>query len=228
MLKQDLHLVECTPKHRKNKMTTTVDIFHPAQEHALLRQTVRDFVKEHVEPQALEHDQHERFNLFLFRQLDELGLLGITVPEKYGEAGMDTVAAVIAAEEISASDPGFCLAYLAHAILFVNNFCRNANADQRERYLEQVISGAWVGGMCMTEPAAGTDLLGMKPKRSGVGMPIILLFITNGALDDTTLGDIFLVYAKTDRGLSSFVVERGSPDFPWGSDCTARRACVPQ
>jgi len=65
---------------------------------------------------------------------------------------MDAVAAVIAHEELSASDPGFWLAYLAHAMLFINNFCRSANADQREQYLAKVISGEWVGGMCMTEP----------------------------------------------------------------------------
>jgi len=201
-------------------MTTTVDIFHPAQEHILLRQTVRNFVKEHVEPQALEHDQYERFNLSLFRQLGELGLLGITVPEEYGGAGMDAVAAVIATEEISASDPGFCLAYLAHAMLFVNNFCRNGNADQRERYLAKVISGEWVGGMCMTEPTAGTDVLGMKTQAVQRGDAYFItgrkMFITNGALDDTTLGDIFLVYAKTDKGLSSFVVEKGFPGFSLG------------
>ena len=96
-------------------MTADVDIFHPSAEHRLLRQTLREFVKERVEPQALEHDRQERFNLALFRELGALGLLGITVPEQYGGTGMDAVAAVIAHEELSASDPGFCLAYLAHA-----------------------------------------------------------------------------------------------------------------
>jgi isovaleryl-CoA dehydrogenase len=141
---------------------SAIDLFSPTPEHTLLRQTVRDFAREQVEPQALAHDREERFNLPLFRKLGELGLLGITVPGEYGGAGMDAVAAVIVHEELSAVDPGFCLAYLAHSMLFVNNFCRNANADQRRRYLDKVISGAWVGGMCMTEPSAGTDVLGMK------------------------------------------------------------------
>ena len=74
-------------------MTGDVDIFHPTPEHRLLRQTVREFVKDHVEPQALEHDRQERFNIALFRQLGELGLLGITVPESHGGAGMDPIAA---------------------------------------------------------------------------------------------------------------------------------------
>lgn len=199
---------------------STIDLFNPTPEHTLLRQTVRSFAREQVEPQALEHDREERFNVALFRQLGELGLLGITVPSEYGGAGMDAVAAVIVHEELSAVDPGFCLAYLAHSMLFVNNFCRNANEDQRRRYLDNVISGAWVGGMCMTEPSAGTDVLGMKTQAVRRGDSYSLngrkMFITNGALDDKTLGDLFLVYAKTEKGISSFVVEKGFAGFSLG------------
>jgi len=198
----------------------TFDLFNPTEEHALLRQTVREFVREQIEPQALESDKQERFNLPLFRRLGELGLLGITVPAEYGGAGMDAVAAVIAHEELSASDPGFCLAYLAHAMLFVNNFSHNANDEQRRRYLGKVVSGEWVGGMCMTEPSAGTDVLGMKAQAVRRGDHYYLngrkMFITNGAVDDVTLGDIFLVYARTEKGISSFVVEKGFPGFSLG------------
>ena len=106
---------------------------------------------------------HERFNLALFRKLGELGLLGITVPEKYGGAGMDAVAAVIVHEELSASDPGFTLAYLAHSMLFVNNFARNAQRRAaRVASCRSCIAGSTIGGMCMSEPAVGTDVLGMK------------------------------------------------------------------
>ena len=201
-------------------VTSSHDIFEPSPEHGLLRRTVREFVRERVEPQALEHDREERFNLPLFRELGGLGLLGITVPEADGGAGMDAVAAVIAHEELSAADPGFCLAYLAHAMLFVNNFCRNANPEQRRKYLPRAVSGEWVGGMCMTEPSAGTDVLGLKTQAVRRGDVYSLtgrkMFITNGAVDDSTLGDIFLVYAKTDRGLSSFVVEKDFPGFSLG------------
>ena len=201
-------------------MIETFDLFHPTEEHALLRRTVRDFVQKEVEPQALVHDRQENFNLALFRRLADLGLLGVTVPTEYGGAGMDAVAAVIVHEELSASDPGFCLAYLAHAMLFVNNFFRNANDEQRQRYLRQVISGEWVGGICMTEPEAGTDVLGMKTSAVRRGDHYYLngrkMFITNGALDDQTPGDIFLVYAKTDKRISSFVVEKGFPGFSLG------------
>ncbi|MBI3300991.1 MAG: acyl-CoA dehydrogenase family protein [Deltaproteobacteria bacterium] len=212
-------------------MIETFDLFNPTEEHTLLRRTVRDFVQKEVEPQALAHDRQERFNLTLFRRLGDLGLFGITVPTEYGGAGMDAVAAVIVHEELSASDPGFCLAYLAHTMLFVNNFFRNANDEQRQHYLRSVISGEWVGGMCMTEPEAGTDVLGMKTRAVRKGDHYYLsghkMFITNGALDDQTPGDIFLVYAKTDKGISSFVVEKGFPGFSLGQrlhDKTGMRA----
>ena len=95
----------------------TFDIANPTEEHAMIREMVRDFVREEVEPQALAHDRDEKFNLGLFRQLGEYGLLGITISDEYGGAGMDATAAAIVNEELSYSDPGFCLAYLAHAQL---------------------------------------------------------------------------------------------------------------
>lgn len=199
---------------------SAIDLFNPTPEHTLLRQTVRGFTRTEVEPQALECDKQERFNLPLFRKLGELGLLGITVASEHGGAGMDAVAAVIVHEELSASDPGFCLAYLAHSMLFVNNFYRNANEEQRQRYLAKVISGEWIGGMCMTEPGAGTDVLGMKTQAIRRGDAYHIngrkMFITNGAIDDRTLGNIFLVYAQTDKGISSFLVERDFPGFSLG------------
>src|SRR5512144_531949 len=109
----------------------TLSLFAPTEEQRLLAETVRTFVTEEVEPQAAEFNRDERFNIQLFRRAGELGLLGLTVPEADGGAGLDAVAAVIVHEALSTADPGFCLAYLAHAILFVNNFARNANAAQR-------------------------------------------------------------------------------------------------
>src|SRR4051794_89266 len=186
-----------------------VDLFNPTSEHALLRETVRQLVRDEVEPQAQEHDRAERFNLALFRRLGALDLLGLTVDPDDGGAGMDAVAAAIVHEELSASDPGFCLAYLAHAVLFVNNLAHNGSAAQRQRYLPKVISGAWVGGMGMTEPEGGTDVLGMRTTARHVGESYLLtgrkMWITNGAVDDTTLGDVFLIYARTDDGrISTF------------------------
>jgi len=204
------------------------DLFTPTPEHAALRAMVRDFTAREVEPQAAEADRTETFNLPLFRRLGELGLLGITVPERFGGAGMDAVAAVIAHEELAAADPGFTLAYLAHAMLFVNNLNQNGSDEQRERWLPDACAGRTVGGMCMTEPASGTDVLGMQTNAVRQGDHYVLngakMWITNGAISDTELGDVFLVYARTGgtgtRSLSLFVVEKGTPGFSLGQKIT--------
>ena len=95
----------------------------------MLREMVRDFVREEVEPQALEYDREEKFNLNLFRKLGEYGLLGISVPAEYGGSGMDATAVAIINEELSYSDPAFCLAYLAHSQLMVNNLAFNGTEE---------------------------------------------------------------------------------------------------
>lgn len=202
------------------------DLFNPLEEHTQLRETVRGFVESEVEPQAAEFDRKEQFNLPLFKKLGELGLLGITVPEAYGGSGMDTVAAVIAHEEIGASDPGFCLAYLAHAMLCANNIAVNANEEQKKRWLPKLSSGEWVGSMGMSEPHVGTDVLGMKTSAVKKGDKYILngrkMWITNGCVDDKgTPGDAVLVYARTaDRNgkpsISTFVVEKGLRGYSVG------------
>ena len=198
-------------------------LFNPSEEHGALREMVRDFAEKELAPQAAEHDKHERFNIGLFRKLGELGLLGITVSPKYGGSGMDATAAVIAHEELAAVDPGFTLAYLAHAMLFVNNLHQNGNDEQKRRLLPRACDGSAVGGMCMSEPDAGTDVLGMKTRAVRDGDEWIIdgakMWITNGAVSDTELGDMFLVYARTgaDRQhLSLFIVEKGAPGFALG------------
>src|SRR5512139_750762 len=126
---------------------------HQSDEHELLRQTIRQFVQSRVEPQAQAHDESATFNTDLLREVGALGLIGVTIPEADGGAGMDATASAIIHDELAYSDPGFTLAYLAHALLFVNNFYWAANPAQRMRYLPGVLSGARVGGMGMTEPA---------------------------------------------------------------------------
>jgi isovaleryl-CoA dehydrogenase len=191
----------------------TFDLFNPTETHRAIRDLVHQFGLNELEPQAAEHDEVEKFNDGLFRRLGrELNLFGLTVSEEHGGVGLDAVAATIVCEELSRFDPGFGLSYLAHEVLFVNNFYHCANAQQRERYLPGVISGERIAGMAMTEPEAGTDVLGMKTTAERRGDRYVLngtkQFITNGPP-----GDLFLVYAKSDRSpraLSSFVVERSS------------------
>lgn len=200
------------------------DLYNPSEEHLALREMVRDFAEKQLQPQALVADRSETFNLPLFRKLGNLGLLGITVPEKFGGAGLDAVAAVIAHEELSAVDPAFTLSYLAHAMLFVNNFYVNANDAQRRRVLPKVISGEWVAGMGMSEPHAGTDALAMRTTARKDGDHYVLngakMWITNGCVTESELGDCFLIYARTSaekgRSLSSFLVEKGMPGFRLG------------
>lgn len=188
------------------------DLENPTEEHRLLRQMVRDLVREVVEPQADEHDRTATLNVKLLRQLGELGLLGITVPSEHGGAGMDAVAAVIAHHELAKSDPGFTLAYLAHAILFVNNLFYAANDEQRARYLPKVLTGEWIGAMGMTEPTSGTDVLGMRSFARKDGNRYILkgrkALITNAPE-----AQVFIVYATVDTRVTSFVVERSFPGF---------------
>ena len=205
----------------------------------MLREMIRDFVQEEVEPQAHEHDKHEKFNIELFRKLGDYGLLGITVPEEYGGSGLDATAAVIANEEISASDPGFGLAYLAHSMLFVNNLAQNGSDEQKSRILPKVCSGEWIGAMAMSEPNFGTDVLGMETtaEKNSDGKWVIngnKMWITNGSIDDErTPADVVWVYARTgtdDRGrpeLSTFIVENETPGYSVGQkiyDKTGMRA----
>ena len=178
----------------------------------MLREMVAEFARGEVGPQAEAQDLKGGLNRPLFEQLGELGLLGITVPDDWGGAGMDATAAVIAHEELARFDPGFTLAYLAHAMLFVNNFAHCSSDAQKERWLPGVISGEVVGGMGMTEPAYGTDVLGMTTTAQRRGDVYVLdgtkTYITNGEE-----GDVFLVYAKTDGRISAFVVESDIPGF---------------
>lgn len=205
---------------------TQFDLYNPTEEHGMLRDTLKSFVTQEVEPQALEFDRKERFNLPLFRKLGELGLLGITADVDFGGSGMDAVAAVIAHEELSASDPGFCLAYLAHSMLLVNNFAVNASAEQKQKWLQKMCDGTHVGGMAMSEPQVGTDVLAMQTTATKSGDHYIIngqkMWITNGTVDEEgTPADFLLVYAKTGEKngraqVSTFLVEKGMPGYKVG------------
>ncbi|MBW2732776.1 MAG: acyl-CoA dehydrogenase family protein [Deltaproteobacteria bacterium] len=195
------------------------DLYNPTETHQAVRETVRQFATSELEAQAAEYDEKEGFNEALFRRLgSELNLFGLTVPEEDGGVGLDPTAAVIVLEEMSRSDPGFALSYLAHEVLFVNNFYYAANADQRRRYLPDVISGKRIAGLAMTEPEAGTDVLGMRTVAVRKGDRYVIngtkQFITNG-----DKGDIFILYCKLDepkrKEITSFVVEKG-PGFSAG------------
>lgn len=196
----------------------------------MLRDMVRAFVKDEIEPQAHEFDKKEKFNLPLLRKLGELGLLGITVPEEFGGSGLDATAAVLVHEEISWSDPGFALAYLAHSMLCVNNIAQNASSEQKKKFLPKLCTGEWIGAMAMSEPNYGTDVLGMESSAVKKGNTYEIngrkMWITNGTLDDTgTPADLVWVYARTDDRsavpkskpkLSTFIVTKDCPGYSVG------------
>ena len=182
----------------------------------MLRDLVRGFATAEVEPRAAAHDRTGTLAVELMHKAGELGLHGLTIPATAGGAGLDATAAVIAHHELAKVDPGFTLAYLAHAVLFVNNFFHAANDEQRERYLAKTLSGEWIGAMGMTEPGAGTDVLGMQTTAVRFGDEYVLngrkTFITNGP-DAYCL----LVYAKVEGKITAFLVDRTCPGFSSGA-----------
>ncbi|MCB0406816.1 MAG: acyl-CoA dehydrogenase family protein [Bdellovibrionales bacterium] len=204
----------------------SMDLFNLTEEHKMLREMVAGFAASEVEPQAMEYDRKELFNVDLFRKLGEIGLLGITVSEDFGGSGMDATAAVIANEELSYSDPGFCLAYLAHAMLCVHNLAFNGSEEQKKKYLPGLSSGELIGCMAMSEPHVGTDVLGMKTTAEKKGDKYILngrkMWITNGTIDEKgTPADLCLVYALTGQKsgrpeLSTFLVEKSFRGYSVG------------
>ena len=182
-----------------------------------LREMVHRWAQERVKPMAAEIDRSNDFPAALWTEMGDLGLLGITVSEEYGGAGMSYLAHTIAVEEIARASASVSLSYGAHSNLCVNQIKLNANEEQKKKYLPGLISGAHVGALAMSEPGAGSDVVSMKlraEKRNGY---YVLngnkYWITNGPDADT-----LVVYAKTDpeagsRGITAFIVEKTMKGF---------------
>lgn len=193
-----------------------------SDEQNMLLETVRQFAKDELGPKIEHLDAEEGFNRESFDKMGELGLLGITVKEADGGAGLGAVEATIAMEEMGAVDASTTLSYLAHSILCVNQIGANGSSEQKKKYLPDLISGKKLGGMGMSEPGAGSDMLSMTTKavKNADGYVITggKTWITNGPN-----GDIFYVYAKTGdtkRDVSTFILERGMKGFSTGKKFT--------
>ncbi len=202
-----------------------LDLTAPTPEHIMLAETLRTFVEREVEPQALASDRDEFFNRPLFQKAGDLGLLGVTLPEEFGGAGLDATAAVQVSEILSTSDPAFAMAVLAHSYLFAQNLSINGSEAQKAEFLPPAASGEWIGGLCMTEPEVGTDVLAMSTRATRDGDSYRITgtktFITNGGVDENETGDAFIVYAATaPREISSFLVRKGMPGFSLGQKWT--------
>jgi isovaleryl-CoA dehydrogenase len=189
------------------------------EEEKMLAESVRAFAKEHLAP-VIEHlDETESFNAPAFKKIGEMGLLGITVKEEDGGAGLGAVAATLVMEEMAAVDASTTLSYLAHSILCVNQIGVNGSKEQKQKYLPKLISGEQIGGMGMSEPGAGSDALGMitRAEKQANGSYKIngsKTWITNGPN-----GDLFYCYAKTGptkKDLSTFIIEKGMTGFTTG------------
>ncbi|ULJ74850.1 isovaleryl-CoA dehydrogenase [Rhizobium gallicum] len=185
-----------------------------------LRESVRRFASGRIAPLAAETDRSNNFPAPLWREMGDMGLLGITADDAYGGAGLGYLAHCVAMEEISRASASVGLSYGAHSNLCVNQINRNGNDAQKSRYLPKLISGEHVGALAMSEPDAGSDVVSMKLKAERRGDRYLLngnkMWITNGPD-----ADLLVVYAKTDpeagpRGITAFLVEKTFQGFATG------------
>jgi len=183
----------------------------------MLRESVASFATDHVGPIAAEIDRNNEFPRSLWNKMGDMGLLGITVEEEYGGAGMGYLEHMVAVEELSRASGAVGLSYGAHSNLCVNQLRRNGNEEQKRRYLPKLISGEHVGALSMSEPGAGSDVVALRTRAEKKGDRYILngskMWCTNGPDADT-----LVVYARTKadagpRGITAFIIEKGFKGF---------------
>jgi len=183
----------------------------------MLRASVQSFASDEIAPRAADIDHQNAFPSDLWSKMGALGVLGITVDEEYGGAGMGYTEHVVAMEEISRASASVGLSYGAHSNLCVNQIRRNGTEEQRRKYLPKLVSGEHVGALAMSESGAGSDVVGMQLRAERRGDRYVLngtkMWITNGPD-----ADVLVVYAKTDpqagpRGITAFLIERGFKGF---------------
>jgi isovaleryl-CoA dehydrogenase len=191
--------------------------FEHGEEIATLRENLRRFVAREIAPHAAEIDRNGQFPADLWKKLGDLGVLGITVEQAYGGAGLGYLAHIVAMEELSRGSASVALSYGAHSNLCVNQIRRNGNSKQKLKYLPRLLSGEYVGALAMAEATAGSDISSMETRADKKGDRWVL----NGSKRWVTNGpdaDVLAIYAKTDGGaggdgITAFLVEKGSSGY---------------
>lgn len=192
---------------------------HVSEEIDLLRDTVRRFAETEIAPRAGQIDSSNAFPEDLWEKLGQLGLLGVTIPEEFGGAELGYLAHIVAMEEISRASASVGLSYGAHSNLCLNNLYLNANPEQRRKYLPKLCSGEWIGALAMSEPGAGSDVIGSMSCRAERRGDV---WVANGSKMWITNGpeaDVLLVYMRTapkdegSRSVTAFVIEKGMSGF---------------
>ena len=187
--------------------------FELSEQHKMLASMVRDFIDKEIEPIAEQIDREDKFPEGIWKRLGELGVLGTTIPEKYGGGGFDYLAEAICGEQIGRISPAIALSCGAHSNLCCDNLYRNGTEEQRKRYLPPLCRGEKIGALALTEPNAGSDAVSIQTTAKKDGDYYILngtkMFITNG-----TIADTLIVYTKTTpdrgaKGITAFIVEKG-------------------
>ncbi len=195
--------------------------FHLGETIDMLRDTVAAFAAKEIAPRAAAIDRENEFPADIWKKLGDLGVHGMTVEEEYGGTAMGYLAHIVAMEEISRASASVALSYGAHSNLCINQIRRNGNAAQKKKYLPKLIAGEHIGGLAMSEPNAGSDVVSMKLRADRKGDRYVLngskMWITNGGDADT-----LVVYGKTDlaagaRGMTAFIVEKGFKGFTHGT-----------
>jgi len=186
--------------------------FALGEEIDMLRASVRAFASGEIAPRAADIDRSNQFPADLWKKLGALGVLGVTVEEEFGGTAMGYLAHIVAMEEISRASASVGLSYGAHSNLCVNQICRNGSATQKRRYLPGLVSGESVGALAMSEPGAGSDVVGMRLRADRRSDRYVLngnkMWITNGPD-----ADVLVVYGKTTESITAFIVEKGMRGF---------------
>ena len=190
------------------------------EEQLMLRDMVREFAKNEIEPKAAEIDETCEFPMETMKKMGELGLLGIPFPEEYGGSGMDTLSLAMAIEEVAKACGATCLSMAAHISLCATPIFLFGTEEQKQKYLKPLASGSVLGSFCLTEPSSGSDSGAAKTTAVLQGDHYVLngskVYVTNGGVADT-----FVVFAKTDsekgvHGMSAFIVEKDFEGFVIG------------